>query len=544
LKFRILKCRGTHKVRRRSTMCSNHEKNGNVVASVAGSEPPYNPAALAEACPRELHKIAIRSYAAGNRLRLKFLAAILTIEEHGHWSLLGAASIFEYCFDHFGYHNTKVSESLRVARALRSLPACVAAFSRGKMHWSILREITRVATPAKEKEWIDFAEGKSTRHVRAEVNDALEGERTDPIPDRGGLPRTTVRLWFDLTSEEHDLVLKALRKALGEIEKSTAGEAVELKHAFLLMARLFLETDPEGLPKGRVARNDSLYSLLYHICVKCRQGHAMTDDGPVEMPPEVMARVAAVATHIEMRPEEEAKAPEAAKPAQATKAKKATKGDTSAAQKEEGTRKDTGGKRRRVPTPRWMRRRLLVLYGHRCANPHCRRKLGCQAHHIVHVEDGGPTTEANMVILCKICHSLHHSGHITIQRDPKGELRWITAADRIELDIEGDIREEQSIPLVVPVAAAAPAAGGKAQPAAAPSGERCAIARAIPEPGQGAGDEARFAELWRALEANGFTKRDARERVERVQELYRGKELPGIGALLFAGFSGRLADFE
>ncbi|MBW3664831.1 MAG: HNH endonuclease [Actinobacteria bacterium] len=39
----------------------------------------------------------------------------------------------------------------------------------------------------------------------------------------------------------------------------------------------------------------------------------------------------------------------------------------------------------------------------------------CEVHHILHVLDGGPTEERNLLLLCWACHDDIHTGHWTLQ---------------------------------------------------------------------------------------------------------------------------------
>jgi hypothetical protein len=53
-----------------------------------------------------------------------------------------------------GYGARLVQEKLRVAEALERLPAFAEALKQGQICWSALRELTRVATPETETEWL------------------------------------------------------------------------------------------------------------------------------------------------------------------------------------------------------------------------------------------------------------------------------------------------------------------------------------------------------------------------------------------------------
>src|SRR6188768_4064489 len=70
---------------------------------------------------------------------------------------LGFGSFSEYAGRLFGYGARLVQDKLRVAEALEGLPALARALQGGTC-WSVLRELTRVATQQTEAEWLAAAE--------------------------------------------------------------------------------------------------------------------------------------------------------------------------------------------------------------------------------------------------------------------------------------------------------------------------------------------------------------------------------------------------
>jgi HNH endonuclease len=58
---------------------------------------------------------------------------------------------------------------------------------------------------------------------------------------------------------------------------------------------------------------------------------------------------------------------------------------------------------------------LLHEAGYRCSNPACRSIITLEIHHIEFVSAGGSNDPSNLLVLCPNCHSLHHTGIISIQ---------------------------------------------------------------------------------------------------------------------------------
>ncbi|HKG49492.1 MAG TPA: DUF222 domain-containing protein, partial [Actinomycetales bacterium] len=60
-------------------------------------------------------------------------------------------------------------------------------------------------------------------------------------------------------------------------------------------------------------------------------------------------------------------------------------------------------------------RRALIARDRGCAFPGCRRPpRWCDAHHIQHWSEGGPTSLVNLVLLCDFHHDVIHHGHWTV----------------------------------------------------------------------------------------------------------------------------------
>jgi HNH endonuclease len=69
---------------------------------------------------------------------------------------------------------------------------------------------------------------------------------------------------------------------------------------------------------------------------------------------------------------------------------------------------DVGRRTKVVPPP--LRRAVTVRDGE-CRFPGCDRPPGwCDAHHVQHWADGGPTALENLVLLCRRHHRLIHRG--------------------------------------------------------------------------------------------------------------------------------------
>jgi hypothetical protein len=79
------------------------------------------------------------------------------------------------------------------------------------------------------------------------------------------------------------------------------------------------------------------------------------------------------------------------------------------------------GRTTRVVSP--AQRTALAVRDGGCVFPGCDRPLSwCEAHHLVHWLDGGPTDLDNLVLLCRAHHRAVHEGGWQLQRQPDGRL--------------------------------------------------------------------------------------------------------------------------
>ena len=79
------------------------------------------------------------------------------------------------------------------------------------------------------------------------------------------------------------------------------------------------------------------------------------------------------------------------------------------------------GRASRVVTP--AQHRALAVRDGGCVFPGCSRPLTwCEAHHLIHWLDGGPTDLANLVLLCRAHHRAVHEGGWQLSRQPDGTL--------------------------------------------------------------------------------------------------------------------------
>ncbi|MGE0550274.1 MAG: hypothetical protein AB7O24_26410 [Kofleriaceae bacterium] len=77
------------------------------------------------------------------------------------WRQVACVSLLDYLERRCGYAPRTARERIRVALALETLPGLTNALTTGEQSFSAIRELTRVATPAREAEWLARSKGKT-----------------------------------------------------------------------------------------------------------------------------------------------------------------------------------------------------------------------------------------------------------------------------------------------------------------------------------------------------------------------------------------------
>lgn len=104
-------------------------------------------------------------------------------EESRLYRRLGYTTMHEYMERELHYGPHAANERLRVAHALIELPLIAELFRDGELCFSVVRELTRVATPATEQAFLAKAQGKTAHQVQQMVAGLTPGDSPDAPPD-------------------------------------------------------------------------------------------------------------------------------------------------------------------------------------------------------------------------------------------------------------------------------------------------------------------------------------------------------------------------
>jgi hypothetical protein len=268
--------------------------------------------------------------------------------------------------------------------------------SEGRISFSKVRAITRVATPDNEEELLGFAEAGAAAHVEHLVRAWRRVDRQAEIDDDERRHESRhLSAWVDedgmvvvrgrLSPEVGAVLLRALDAAeerlydvAAEVTRDDTTGAQRRADALGLIAEAALAHDLDPGTRG------DRYQVVVHVDASTlsasepdTHGQAALQDGQ-RVSAETSRRLACDASTFEMLHDAH------------------------------GNTLDIGRKTRVIPTP--IRRALDHRDAGCCRFPGCQVQH-CDAHHVEHWADGGETKLENLALLCKSHHrAVHEEG--------------------------------------------------------------------------------------------------------------------------------------
>ena len=133
----------------------------------------------------------------------------------------------------FGLSTRSIRERIRVGRALRVLPLLEAALMSGRLTYSRIREVTRVANPDTESVWLEAARRLSMRALESRVGEASGGRSPDShaVPN----PIEPAKVSVSIPSDVWELLKQAMQvvKATCDLELTDAEALAEVARSAL-----------------------------------------------------------------------------------------------------------------------------------------------------------------------------------------------------------------------------------------------------------------------------------------------------------------------
>ncbi len=330
-------------------------------------------------------------------------------------------------------------EKLRISHALKHLPLISKTFSEGRLSYSKVRVITRIATAENESELIGLAKHMTVRHLTEHCKQRANASSRSKEGARQALEQRSYRVWRDnpndtmhfsieLPMEDGDLLEKAIDKAAiqlngesklpyGSAEKEGSWSTVQAD-AVIKIARLFL-TDAAGNshnPAHKLARSIAdHYQVVVHVD---EQALANSGIDPVEHPfTETVNQLAPMSFTSPLNNDQNKT--KSQYPVEVVRRLCCDGSIVPILESAEGEPLQVGKKFRTITTGV---RRALWARDKGCCFPGCDHTRFVDAHHVKHWVDGGESTIDNLALLCSRHHKLVHEGSFTIEPGAKG--RW------------------------------------------------------------------------------------------------------------------------
>ena len=359
----------------------------------------------------------------------------------------GLASTARWLGHYCGLAHRTAVEHVRVARALAGFPELAAAMGAGRLSYSQVRAISRLAYDGEHgliEDLIEAAVNGTTgqletlvRGLRTVENADNEAEHAEEYVSQSWSSEAQWQMHARLDPEHGAIVQSA-------IETIARAERIDPAAALARMAEIALAAVADTEKPLRGLRGDERAAVLIHLTAADLPAANAGGDGA---PPHAAAEPrSAERTTGDPRSQAGSGIGEERHPRKAARPYARVAGGPglpdavvkrltcagrirTAVHNHDGTVLDLG-RSHRVVSER-LYRALLLRDDGCCTHPGCANTRDLEAHHVRHWLYGGPTNLPNLVLLCAAHHRAHHNGKFRIQRLGRGRFRFLRADGRL-----------------------------------------------------------------------------------------------------------------
>jgi hypothetical protein len=328
---------------------------------------------------------------------------------HESW---GCRTIAHWLSWHCGLDMRSAREKVRVAHALVDLPLVREEFAAGRLSYSKVRAITRVATPVDEEQFVMYAQHATAAQTERIVRTYRGGRSSDEETDAANHLHEDqfLQIEYDLDGagvatgrvppEVAASFLQALELARTRMPADQRGEggpagphrsrgALKVD-ALAMIVETFLASEPAARAGGD--RWMAAIDVDAEVITDDDPEGRCEVDGEVALAPDTVRRLCCDSSVAAIRGQ-------SGEPPTVTK--------------------------RTRTIPRWVRRAVHARDGG-CRFPGCGEKVFIDAHHVRHWSKGGPSIPTNVLELCWFHHRLVHEGGWTVRFLEDDEVIAIT----------------------------------------------------------------------------------------------------------------------
>jgi hypothetical protein len=373
-----------------------------------------------ESLADQITELAAHIHAATFRL----LELIREFDECEGWAGEGVLSCAHWLNWKCGMAMGAARERVRVAHALKDLPKTSQTFRKGKISYSKVRAITRVATPRNENYMLMIAHFGTANHVEHLVRNYRSVKRNEALVKAQDQHTHRELSWFvdddgywvirgRLPPDSGALVQQMLQHAMDEqfqelqdVSAETSGRAVDetkprpepiawrRADALVRLARGYRKGDA----LGNASSNSEKFLVHVHTDLETLKSNGDGSESEMEsggmLCAETTRRISCDSSVVQWLDKN--------------------------GNGHDGQPLSVGRKSRTIPP---AIRRALQRRDSGCRFPGCTATRFVDAHHITHWADGGETSMNNLVLLCGRHHHLVHEGGFGLEK-VDGEFRF------------------------------------------------------------------------------------------------------------------------
>lgn len=344
-----------------------------------------------------------------NAAHARWLALIAEFDRRKAWAEWGVKSCAYWLNWKCGLDLGAAREKLRVAHALEELPRIAESMAVGRLSYSKVRAMTRVADRSNEEYFLNIALHGTASHVEKLVRSYRRVKESQELTREQHQFAGRELTWFH--DDDGSLVIRArltaeagavFLTALGAAEDSfppknvsaeTSLDPVQSRRALradalAMISESFLASGPQELNGG------DRQQIVVHVDVETLKhdhaGRCELEHGPA-LANETARRLACDASRVTI------------------------------IENDQGEPLNVGRKTRTIPP---AIRRALNSRDKGCRFPGCSFTRYVDGHHVHHWANGGETRLSNLVTLCRFHHRQVHEGNVVVQILDDGAFRF------------------------------------------------------------------------------------------------------------------------
>jgi hypothetical protein len=323
-----------------------------------------------------------------NAATYELLVMVREFDERAGWVQWTFQSCAEWLAWRCDLSMTTAREKVRVAHALKTLPAISESFAAGELSYAKVRALTRVANRDNEQALLKFALRTTATHVADRCRELRCGDASSldtaarafanrSLRIRRDRAREMMTITVDLPMDSGELVEKALDKA----REDDSQDSPDLENASWLakQADAFMNMVKASLS------GDSGSTNTHVVTIHVDQAALAGKGGRAGLPIESVKRLCCDSHAIIIGE------------------------DTS------GEPLSIGRKSRIIPKA--IERAVRFRDHDRCTFPGCTNRRFLNCHHVEHWCNGGETSADNLMLLCTRHHTLVHEGGFRIEKN-------------------------------------------------------------------------------------------------------------------------------